>query len=119
VEFFTGGLFMSIGGGFSMGNRGENKRMFQRYACSLDSEVLMPNGSSRIGKVMDISMLGAGVVMSKPVEFGTRVNIKATNKDQESFNLKGIVRWCKEFPEGWFSGVELDKPFTRPLELLN
>jgi hypothetical protein len=95
----------------------KEKRLFRRYPCNLGGDFKSSEDEGEI-RVKDISALGAGLIITKPLKVDAPLKLKIFTKKQFPIICTGKVRWCREKGSSWHIGVAFDEPLFLPLVCL-
>jgi hypothetical protein len=100
----------------SGGFRGVERRAAVRYPCELDASYRVPSEDEDLqwpAQVQDVSTLGVGVLVNRPLERGTSLVLEMRTKDHSlSYTLPARVAYVIPLTgEMWWLGCA----FARPL----
>ena len=97
---------------------GIEKRMFERYPCSILGSCESGGNTSLGVKCYDVGADGAGLVSSERLSVGSHLRIKLCTKAENPLLVKGAVRWSRKDPDGWRAGVKFNKQSIFPLSMI-
>lgn len=88
---------------------GDNRRKNERRQILVRADVISSTGSSRvIGELRDLSLGGAQVITTGPLEIGATVLFSLdTAVTVEPMTFNSEVRWCQKLSDGFAHGLEL------------
>lgn len=76
------------------------KRRSQRLACSLEVDIVLPDGAQAAGVARDISRRGVLIVMQQPVTAGTELNLRIRLDAAAAVSARGTVKRCTRMDGG-------------------
>jgi hypothetical protein len=92
------------------------RREFNRLSCALGGNYASAAGISRSIQCKDISVKGAGVIVSFPLQIDSQVKIDVTTQRNLPLLLAGRICWCKKISEDcWHAGIMFNRQL--PFEL--
>lgn len=92
-----------------------DKRMFERFACSMEGEYQSHNNSGSL-ECRNISIGGAQVYTPQSMNINDSFKLSLSTKNAQTMTLEAKVRWCRKTVEGWMAGIMFSKPLFVPLE---
>ena len=78
----------------------QERRATVRVACSLAADARLADGTTlSAGRLTNLSVQGAGLLISSPLAPGSRLTTRLTLPDDDlPLTLDGVVRWCATSP---------------------
>jgi len=94
------------------------KRVFDRTACSMPGRYVLKDISSGTFVCKDISPKGLGIETTKPLPVDAKVRIEITTKKKVPLMLEGKVRWSRKENDSYRVGIEFNEPLFILLSML-
>ena len=90
-----------------------SKRKHERYTYEQDVQLVLENGESTPGRLMNFSMGGAFLQIDPLPRFGSKVTLQLDLPGvPDTCRIPGFVRWTKP---GLGAGIQFE--YTRPIEV--